>query len=159
MYHLMALLLTLFCIGSVHADSICPPTVAPGGYDFFLPCIPQKPMPPDLGPAVYFEQRATNLSDAAKAILGRQADVLRRHPSLTIELIGFADIEEAPTYIQKAELGGNRALAARAYLIEKGIDADRLIVIGRDYAPLIPRVVDAKTLAAMRFVYSKTRDP
>lgn len=153
-----ASILIFFSVNGANADDICPPIVAPEGYDFNLPCMPLDPPSPYLGPQIYFEQHSTDLSPEAREIILRQAEVLRKHPDLTIDLVGFADVEEAPTSIEKAELGGNRAAAVRAHLVELGIDAARLNASGREYAAIIPRVLNEKVLASMRFVYAKARD-
>lgn len=151
-------ILILLSVDEVKGDSICPPTVAPGGYDSYLPCIIHKPQLPDLGPQIYFAQHSTTLSGEAKSVLAQQAETIKKHPQLKVDLIGFADIEEAPTATEKAELAGNRAAAVRAYLIAQGIDGSRLFADGRDFAPLIPHVVNDRTLAAMRFVFARVRE-
>ncbi len=153
-----ALILIILSVGGAKADDICPPIVAPKGYDFYLPCTPLNSSNPDLGPHIYFEQHSTELSFEARKIIRHQAEVLRNHPRLTIDLVGFADIEEAPRASEKAALGGNRAAAVRAYLIELGIEAARLNASGREYAAVIPRVLNDRVLASMRFVYVKARD-
>lgn len=153
-----ALILTLLSFGGAKADDICPPLVAPKGYDFYLPCTPYNPSNPDLGPQIYFEQHSTELSPDARKLIRHQAEVLRNHPGVTIDLVGFADIDEAPRALEKAALGGNRAAAVRTYLIELGIEAARLNASGREYAAVIPRVLNDRVLASMRFVYVKPRD-
>lgn len=138
-------------------DDRCPPTPAKGGLDFSLPCIPHSPIP-ETDKSVHFGSGSFVLSKDAKAILERQAEILRRFPNLMIEIIGFADIVEAPGSQEKAELGQKRAEAVREYLIGKGIDAGLVTAIGREYAPIIPSQIDEKTLAAMRYVWTKTLD-
>jgi len=45
-------------------------------------------------------------------------------------------------------------VAVRQYLIGNGVDGDRLTATGRDSSPLIPRRVDERSLAAMRFAWT-----
>lgn len=138
-------------------DDICPPKIAPGGFDFFLPCMPMPVIHWELVDQIYFDSRSTKLTADARSILNKQAAYLLANPDLKIDLVGFADISEAPSSIEKMELGGNRAAAVRAYYIETGVTPARINVEGRDYMPLIPKNIDEPTLAAMRFVYAKPR--
>ena len=147
----------LFGADHTRSDDVCPPTAAPSGYDFYLPCIPHGPEYPAFSSQIYFEQHSTALPDEARAIIRRQADVLKQHPELTVDFVGFADIEEAPSALEKTVLGGNRAASVRAYLIELGIESERLNAHGREYSAVIPRVLNEETLASMRFVYAMVR--
>lgn len=141
--------------GTVAADDICPPVAAPGGYDFNLPCVPEPTIHEGLAGQLYFESTSTALTAEARMILDNQAAYLLANPNLKIDLIGLADSREAPTTIERLELGGNRAVAARAYLIGRGADAARINAKGHGDIALIPKRLDEQTFAAMRFVYAK----
>lgn len=108
-----------------------------------------------LADQIYFDSGQTTLTTDARKILNKQAAYLLANPDLRIDLVGFADIREAPTMIEKMEMGGNRAAAVRAYFIEKGVDPTRIEAEGSGSMPLIPKRIDEPTLAAMRFVYAK----
>lgn len=136
-------------------DDICPPKVAPDGLDFYLPCTPMPVVHWALVDQIYFDSRSTKLNADARGILDKQAAYLLANPELKIDLVGFADIREAPTSIEKMELGGNRAAAVHDYLIERGVDSARIGVEGSKQIPLIPKRIDEPTLALMRFVYAK----
>ena len=142
---------------SVADGQACPPRPAEGGPDFSLPCWLHSPIPETDG-KVYFGSDLFDLSGEAKATLDRQVAILRRFPTLKIELVGFADTQEAPSTSEMAELGRKRAAAVRAYLIGKGIEEGRVTAAGRPYAPIIPRQTDDKALAAMRYVRTNTSD-
>jgi len=155
-----AMALSLCIVGGVMAegDDICPPKVALDGLDFYLPCTPMPVVHWALVDQIYFDSRSTKLNADARGILDKQAAYLLANPELKIDLVGFADIREAPTSIEKMELGGNRAAAVRDYLIEKGVDSARIGVEGSKQIPLIPKRVDESTLALMRFVYAKEHE-
>ncbi len=139
-----------------HADDPCPPNVAPGGVDFYLPCI-VDPLPSPISEAdisVFFEAGSATLSTAAKKTLDRQAEILNQHQGFNAQLIGFTDTLEATTSSQKSALAMARASAVKAYLVSHGVKAERLTVIGRAYSPIIPRHTTEEALASMRYVWS-----
>lgn len=144
-------------IGGRSLAGECSPRPAEGGLDFSLPCIAHSPIP-ETDSRIYFGSGSSDLSGEAKAILDRQAVILRRFPTWKIELIGFADTKEAPSTPEMVGLGLKRAVAAREYLIESGLAAGRITVVGRPYAPFIPRQIDDETLASMRHVWTDAVD-
>ena len=139
-------------------DASCPAPPSASGIDFELPCVLHSPIPEPDG-KVHFAPGSAALSDDARAVLDRQAEVLARFPEVVVETLGFADTTEAPTASAEAALSLERATAVRDYLIRKGIAASRVSATGHDYAPIIPREVDAATLAAMRVVWTLASDP
>lgn len=151
----VATVLMVFCTQVNAQSDVCPPKVAPNGFDFYLPCVPMPNIHLELADQIYFDSSSTELQASARKVLEKQADYLRANPGLKIELVGFADMRGAPSALERIELGGNRAAAVRAYFIAKGIDAERINVEGSGDLPLIPKSLDARTLAAMRFVYAK----
>lgn len=77
------------------------------------------------------------LSDENKAELDRAAEILLRNPELEIELLGHScDVgEKEAKYI----IGIQRAKAAKAYLVAKGVDAKHIYVHSyADKRPLFP---------------------
>lgn len=143
------------CSSALAGEFPCPPKVAPNGLDFSLPCIPHPDEHEALKERVFFDSRSVELTTAARKILDRQAAYLLANQNLKIELVGFADGREAPSSIEKLELGGNRAAAVRAYLVDKGIDPLRISALGRGNMPVLAKNADDMTLALMRFVYAK----
>jgi len=121
--------------------------------DFSLPRIMHSPIP-ETHDKVYFPSGSSDLLPEAKIVLDRQVEILQQFRELLVEVIGFADIEEAPSASEKAQLGLKRAVAVKQCLIRNGVEGIRLTAIGRDSAPLIPRRVDENSLAAMRFVWT-----
>lgn len=74
-------------------------------------------------PKVPFDHGSLTLNDEAKTTLDEVARILRDHPHLRAEVQGHVEGNE-PLYGQK--IGLKRAQAARQYLIDRGIAADRL---------------------------------
>ncbi len=139
-----------------YANDPCPPNVAPGGLDFYLPCI-VHPLPspiPGKDISVFFTPGSAALSSAAKKILDRQAEILQSHADFNARLIGFADTREAIKSSQKSALATARASAVKAYLVNHGINAERLTVVGSGYSPIIPRHTTEEVLASMRYVWT-----
>ncbi len=146
--------------GGVFADDKeCPAPPPKDGIDFSLPCIKRLDLIPEKDEKVFFDAASFRLSQEAMAILDRQAEALRRHPNLRVETIGFADTVEAPTSDAKVALGRMRAAEVRRHLIEKGVASDRIVAVGRDWSPMVPRREDDATLAAMRYVRTQAAEP
>ncbi len=145
------------CSSALAGETICPPKVAPNGLDFYLPCIPHPDQHEALKEKVFFDNKSVKLTSSARKVLDRQAAYLRANQSLRIELVGFADMREAPSSIERLELGGNRAAAVRVYLVEKGIDPLRISASGNGDMPILAKNIDDLTLALMRFVYVKEK--
>jgi peptidoglycan-associated lipoprotein len=84
---------------------------------------------------IHFDFDKSVLTDSAKAILDDKVTVFRANPSLTIVVLGFTDLIGRNEY--NLALGERRALAAKAYIVAKGIDATRIIVESKgDTQPL-----------------------
>jgi len=122
-----------------------------GGLDKSLPCFFHSPIP-DLDAVVFFQSGSHDLTNEAKDVLDRQAEVLKQFPELEIKLTGFADTREAPDSVLMEKLGQKRARAVGEYLIGKSINPESILMTGSDHPPLIPKREDEKTLSAMRFV-------
>jgi peptidoglycan-associated lipoprotein len=76
---------------------------------------------------IYFDYDKYNLDDEAIATLADNAAVLMDNPSIKIRIEGNCD--ERGTEEYNLALGEKRALAARDYLVNFGIAADRISVI------------------------------
>jgi peptidoglycan-associated lipoprotein len=68
-----------------------------------------------------------SLSPEAKARLAAKATVLRASPGIRLRVEGHADEQGSDAYNQA--LGMRRALSAKRFLVQKGVDAQRLHVI------------------------------
>jgi peptidoglycan-associated lipoprotein len=73
---------------------------------------------------VFFEYDSNEISPAAQAALNENAMVLKRYPTWTVTIEGHCD--ERGTAEYNLALGERRAVAARAYLVTLGVQADRL---------------------------------
>ena len=74
--------------------------------------------------AVFFAYDSSDLDSAGRRLLDANVDVLRRYATWTITIEGHAD--ERGTAEYNLSLGERRALAAREYLLEQGLEQDRL---------------------------------
>lgn len=77
---------------------------------------------------VYFAVDSATLNDTAKETLAEVADALTRRDDLTVEVRGHTDATASDTYNLKLSI--RRAEAIKRYLVDAGIDADRLKVEG-----------------------------
>lgn len=73
---------------------------------------------------VFFNYDSAEIDAENRNILEMNADVLRRNPNWVITIEGHCD--ERGTAEYNLALGERRAVAARQYLIEAGLDASRL---------------------------------
>ena len=76
---------------------------------------------------IFFDFDRSELRDDARATLQAKAEALRQFPDIRIRIEGHAD--ERGTVEYNLALGERRADAARAYLIDLGIDSDRMTTI------------------------------
>ncbi|HUF89696.1 MAG TPA: peptidoglycan-associated lipoprotein Pal [Gemmatimonadota bacterium] len=76
---------------------------------------------------IFFDFDRSDLREDARATLQRKAEALRQFPDIRIRIEGHAD--ERGTVEYNLALGERRADAARAYLIDLGIDPDRMTTI------------------------------
>jgi len=73
---------------------------------------------------VFFEYDLSELSPQGQSVLQANADILRRYPTWLITIEGHCDERGSPEY--NLGLGDRRALMAQEYLVELGLDADRV---------------------------------
>lgn len=76
---------------------------------------------------VYFEFDKYSLTAQARDSLNRNAEWLRKHPEVSVQIEGHCD--ERGTLEYNQVLGENRAVSTKKYLVTLGIDPDRLYTI------------------------------
>lgn len=81
----------------------------------------------DLRVPIYFDFDRSELKPEARETLQRKAEVLRTYPEIRIRIEGHCD--ERGTVEYNLALGERRAEAARQYLIDLGIDPDRITTV------------------------------
>lgn len=96
--------------------------------------------------AIYFDYDRYDLSPEARSALLKNADYLRSNPRLKVQIEGHCD--ERGTDAYNEALGENRALAVREYLIQLGIESNRLNPMS--YGELMP-AVDGTNESAWRW--------
>jgi OmpA-OmpF porin, OOP family len=90
--------------------------------------------PPDQGPlyvadTVLFETGSDRIRKEFTQILDLGVILMAQNPKLTVDIIGHADSQGNATI--NSELALARAEAAKAYLVGKGVDSARLVVISK----------------------------
>lgn len=78
---------------------------------------------------IYFPFNSAHLTAASRALLLEKAAILKRNPALTLTLTGHADARGPADYNQR--LSERRAASVRAFLVEAGIEPERLTSEGR----------------------------
>ncbi len=73
---------------------------------------------------VFFGLDSSDLDDPARRAVEANVDVLQRYPSWVITIEGHCDERGTPEY--NLGLGERRALAAQEYLLELGVDPERV---------------------------------
>jgi peptidoglycan-associated lipoprotein len=93
-------------------------TAAPGSSQDFVV---------NVGDRVFFETDSTELTIVSRTTLDRQAEWLKHYPRYAITIEGHAD--ERGTREYNIALGARRAEVVRAYLVGKGVGANRFRTI------------------------------
>ena len=75
---------------------------------------------------VYFAINQHTLSPDARSTLDQNAELLRRHASVTVEI--QANCDERGNVEYNRELGRKRAEMVRRYLMERGVDENRIAI-------------------------------
>jgi len=75
---------------------------------------------------IYFDLGKSNIRPDAAAELDKLAVLLKQHPATRIEISGYTDSRASSQH--NINLSQRRAEAAKHYLVDKGISADRLSV-------------------------------
>jgi peptidoglycan-associated lipoprotein len=78
---------------------------------------------------VYFHYDEADLTEAAKATLQKNSDLLRRWTSIRVLIEGHADSRGTNEY--NLALGERRSSAARDYIISLGIPASRITIVSK----------------------------
>jgi outer membrane protein OmpA-like peptidoglycan-associated protein len=86
-------------------------------------------LPKALTKGVTFSHRRTTLSEDSKKLLDDAAAILQKYPDVKMLIEGYTDTVGNPDFNRL--LSEHRANAVRDYLIERGIDAPRLVAVGR----------------------------
>lgn len=89
---------------------------------------------------IYFDLGRSNIQPDAAAELDKLAALLKQHPVTKIEIWGYTDSRGSSQY--NLILSRRRAEAAKNYLVEKGISADRLSVKWYGETHLVNRCAD-----------------
>jgi len=76
---------------------------------------------------IYFNFDSAALSEESRAALSKNAELLSKQPSVSIRIEGNCDERGSDEY--NLALGERRAKAARDYLVNLGVQAERLSVI------------------------------
>ena len=86
-----------------------------------------KAVEEELEESIYFDLNQTALNSKSKEVLDRKAALLRKYPQAILSVVGHTCNIGSMDYNEK--LSYQRAEAAKAYLIRKGIDTTRIILI------------------------------
>ena len=78
---------------------------------------------------VFFALDSSQLNDAARPVLQKNADWLKKWPSAKITIEGHCDSRGTPEY--NLALGERRAVAVREYLVNLGVPANRIEVVSK----------------------------
>ena len=80
-----------------------------------------------IGDMIFFDFDKSDLRPESRTTLQQKAEILRQYPDIRVRIEGNAD--ERGTVEYNLALGERRADSARRYLIDLGIDPDRLTTI------------------------------
>ena len=69
------------------------------------------------------------LTDSARSVLDQKVEVFRANPEMSILMVGYTDPKGSDAY--NMALGIRRAEATKAYLVGKGVAAERVIIDSR----------------------------
>ena len=100
-------------------------------------------------PNILYDLAQWSLRPESMVALDELVETLEDNPNITIELMSHTDVRPFRT-LSNLELSQRRAQSVVDYLIQKGIDPDRLKA--RGYGPDVPRVVDEVIAAQYDFV-------
>lgn len=78
--------------------------------------------------AIYFDYDRSDLKTEARALLDAKLPLLRANANIRIRIAGHADERGSDEY--NVALSQRRAAAAKKYLVDQGIPADRIDVVG-----------------------------
>jgi outer membrane protein OmpA-like peptidoglycan-associated protein len=123
-------------IGAIIGHYYCDPLIQPPA-----PAVAQAPPPPPPPPppapapqerivlrGVHFDFNRYNIRADAVPILDEAADILSKHPDVTVDVNGYCDI--IGSYRYNLRLSERRANSVARYLENKGIASSRLVTHG-----------------------------
>jgi outer membrane protein OmpA-like peptidoglycan-associated protein len=124
-------------LGAVAGHYICDPIIPPPPPAPVTAEAPPPPPPPPPAPApqerivlrgVHFDFDRYNIRPDAMPILDEAAEILSKHPDVTVDVNGYCDA--IGTYRYNLKLSQRRAASVARYLESKGIAANRLVTHG-----------------------------
>jgi outer membrane protein OmpA-like peptidoglycan-associated protein len=122
-------------LGAVAGHYICDPIIPPPPPAPVVAEAPPPPPPPPPAPqerivlrGVHFDFNRSNIRPDAVPILDEAADILSKHPDVTVDVNGYCDI--IGSYPYNLRLSQRRANSVARYLEGKGIAANRLVTHG-----------------------------
>ncbi len=98
---------------------------------------------------VFYEFNSAQLTDDSRQALDKLAQLLNDNTNITIELSSHCDYRGNELYNRK--LSQHRAESVVNYLIDHGINANRLTAVG--YGKLRPKVVTKRLAASYKFLH------
>ncbi len=101
-------------------------------------------------PNIFYDFGKWDLRPESMVSLDKLVETLNDNPNVTIELMSHTDSRDTEEY--NLELSQKRAQIVVQYLIDKGIDPERLLAKG--YGESSPKVVDAAIAAQTPFLKS-----
>lgn len=117
----------------VRAAPAAPAPSRPGPAPVVYPAQPSiipgslKDFQVNVGDTVFYKFDSSNLDDAGRAVLQKQAAWLERYRNVTVQIQGNCD--ERGTREYNLALGARRAASAREYLVSLGVTPSRLTTI------------------------------
>lgn len=96
-----------------------------------------------IGERIYFDLDRSELRTDARETLQRKGEIMRQFPEISVRIEGHAD--ERGTIEYNLALGERRADSARRYLIDLGIDPDRIATVS--YGEERPAVAESNEAA------------
>jgi peptidoglycan-associated lipoprotein len=78
---------------------------------------------------IFFDFTSNNIRSDAEYVLRENAETLKKNPKTTVLIEGYSDTRGVETYNMR--LGQTRADAAKAYLVELGIDPKRIKTVAK----------------------------
>jgi outer membrane protein OmpA-like peptidoglycan-associated protein len=86
-------------------------------------------LPKTLTKGLTFDHRRSTLSEDSKKLLDEAAAILQKYPEVKVSIEGYTDSVGKPDF--NRVLSEHRANVVRDYLIERGVEMDRLVAVGR----------------------------
>ena len=87
----------------------------------------ERPVRVNVPTNIHFALDKSDLSQKSADVLNKIAAVLKQHPFLTVELQGHTDARASDRY--NLALSKRRAIAARNYLLQQGIEPERMTIL------------------------------